>query len=394
MNKLLAKVLVSLASTLLCLALVEGFTRLMITRDADGDQIFRSLRLKPFHAPIEKTKALLDLYEKNKASTVMTYDSDLGWRPTSRGSNGNIGEFVSTRPNPEKTPQPGCLRIELFGGSYTRGGPPRSWWRVLDQKLAEKGVRAEVLNFGVAGYAMDQAYLRWKKDGAAYHPDIVIFGFSAGNMMDNVNVLRLLQNPQTGIPFTKPRFIFDCGALKLVNSPTVPPGMLLQHVADLGHWPLLKYEYYYNPVDYQPRWWEASRLLALIAAKRDTRLGWLDERRHYQMDEEPAQLTMKIIGQFRDDVERSGGKFLVIHLPSAPELQEYRATGKFSFAGAYQALQQITPVIQTEQNLRDVIGKADPHEFFEDGHYTSSLHASIGATAADYIAARWGKGGE
>ena len=43
--------------------------------------------------------------------------------------------------------------------------------------------------FGVGAYGMDQAYLRWKKHGAKFHPHIVIFGFVAGNVQDNVNMV-------------------------------------------------------------------------------------------------------------------------------------------------------------------------------------------------------------
>jgi hypothetical protein len=391
MNKAIAKALLSLISTLLCLGLLEGVTRMMIRRDPDGDLLFRDLRLHPLHPPVEKARELLDTYTKNFAAARVIYDPDLGWRPTAASSNGNSEGFVSSRPHPDKVPQPDCLRIALFGGSYTRGGSEESWWKVLDKRLSEKGVKAEVFNFGVGGYAMDQALLRWRKDGAPYHPDLVIFGFSAGNLADNLNILRLLQNPDTGIPFTKPRFILDNGALKLINSPTVPPQMLVPRIADLQHWPLLQYDRFYNPGDYQPRWWQASRLLSLIVAKRNVLSERLREQNLGRMDSEAARLALKIVQQFKSDVEHSGARFLVIHLPTPADLSDYQASGAFSFADLYRAVQDTAPVIQTEQNLMQVIGKQDPYSFFKDDHYNEALHASIGATAADYIAARWGR---
>jgi hypothetical protein len=391
MKKVLVKVLISLISTLLCFALLEGVTRMIIRRDPDGDLLFRSLRLSPCHPPIVKAATLIDNYEKHLASAKMIYDPDLGWRPAATGSDGNTEDFASTRPEPGRIPRPGCLRIALFGGSYTRGGTGKSWWKVLDQQLSQRRVNAEVLNFGVPGYAMDQAYLRWKKEGAAYHPDLVIFGFSAGNAMDNVNIVRLLQNPDTGIPFTKPRFILDHDALKLINSPTVPPDMLLRHMADLAHWPLLRYDHFYDPESYQRHWWQASRLLALIVAKKEVFSHRIDDRRFYQMDAEPARLALKIVRQFKHDVELSGSKFLVVHLPAANELSDYQAHGSFAYSDLYSQLRESAPVVQTEQNLMAVIGEKDPHSLFDDGHYTDALHASVGTTLAGYIAARWGK---
>ena len=44
----------------------------------------------------------------------------------------------------------------------------------LQHKLKDAGIRAEVLNFGVGAYGMDQAYLRWREQGKNFAPDIVI----------------------------------------------------------------------------------------------------------------------------------------------------------------------------------------------------------------------------
>ncbi len=381
------KLLLSLISALLCLVALEGAMRVMTRRDADGDLIFRSLRLPPLHAPVKKAQALLDAYQSKISQASMTYDADLGWRPTPLASGGNTDGFASSEPNPPKTPQPGKLRIALFGGSYTRGGGEGTWWRVFDEGLAKRGVKAEVLNFGVGGFAMDQALLRWRKDGIAYHPDVVIFGFSVGNSMDNMNIVRLLQNPDTGIPFTKPRFILDNGDLELINSPTVPPDQIVGHLENMADWPLLKYDHYYDPANYERHWWEASRLLSFVVAKNEAMAERRRRDSYYQMDAEAAQVALKIVQQFKRDVEAAGAKFLVIHLPAEPELVEYQAKGAFPYAELYQDVQEAAPVIQTEQSLMKVIGKGNVYSFFNDGHYGDALHEAVGETAADYIAA-------
>ena len=54
MKRFLAKVLLSLTSALLCLVLLEGVTRVILSRDPDGDLVFSYVRLKPFHPPLEK----------------------------------------------------------------------------------------------------------------------------------------------------------------------------------------------------------------------------------------------------------------------------------------------------------------------------------------------------
>ena len=83
--------------------------------------------------------------------------------------------------------------------------------------LVKHGFNVEVLNFGVPAFGMDQAYQRWERDGIAFAPHIVIFGLHAENAMRNENLIRALWRPNTGFPFTKPRYIFVGENLKLIN---------------------------------------------------------------------------------------------------------------------------------------------------------------------------------
>ena len=76
-------------------------------------------------------------------------------------------------PVPAFTPRAaeGVLRIALFGDSFTHGDDvpvEHSFGQVLEQQLITAGIPAEVLNFGVGGYGIDQAMLRFKEHGAAF----------------------------------------------------------------------------------------------------------------------------------------------------------------------------------------------------------------------------------
>lgn len=68
----------------------------------------------------------------------------------------------------------------------------------LEALLREKGLPAEVLNAGVAGYATDQVLLKIRQLVPLYRPDVVVYGFCANDLHGNA------LNNDHGIP--KPRF--------------------------------------------------------------------------------------------------------------------------------------------------------------------------------------------
>jgi len=77
----------------------------------------------------------------------------------------------------------------------------------------------EILNFGLGGHSLDQAYLRYLDEGASYSPDIVIVGFMTENINRIVSVYRPYYIEKTGIPLTKSRFILGGEELELIENP-------------------------------------------------------------------------------------------------------------------------------------------------------------------------------
>ncbi len=76
------------------------------------------------------------------------------------------------------------LRIATMGDSSTFGfGLPESdsWSRRLEAALAERGVQAEVLNFGVVGFSAAQGALYYVGKVRDFRPDVVIAAFGTAN---------------------------------------------------------------------------------------------------------------------------------------------------------------------------------------------------------------------
>ena len=114
------------------------------------------------------------------------YDPDLGWANIPNTSlkdyygpgldlTINPQGFRGTRPVEAQVPS-GMLRIICSGDSMTLGygvGDDQTWC----QALAALDPRLEAVNMGQGGYGVDQAYLWYRRDGAALARQLHIFAF-------------------------------------------------------------------------------------------------------------------------------------------------------------------------------------------------------------------------
>lgn len=111
----------------------------------------------------------------------------------------------------------GTLRVAAFGDSFVYGNEVAdadAWCAVLES--SSRGI--EVLNYGVGGYGLDQALLRFTHEGMELHPEVVLIGFAPDDMRRVVNVYRRFISTAEW-PLAKPRFVLRDGVLTLVPNP-------------------------------------------------------------------------------------------------------------------------------------------------------------------------------
>ena len=107
--------------------------------------------------------------------------------------------------------------IVTIGDSFTHGddvAPSENFPYLLDELLED----ARVLNMGVSGYAIDQAYLKYVKYGEKYQPEAVIFGIYVGDY------------GRTALSFTrfaKPRYVAGPFGMTLTNQPVPTPSEIM-----------------------------------------------------------------------------------------------------------------------------------------------------------------------
>ena len=149
---------------------------------------------------IEGLLSLLHPQVYRRPARIWQFDSELGWThvPGGRGRLVTPEFSVDIKINSEglrdleysRERPPGVRRILLFGDSFAEGwGVERNEMLSarLQSCLHEAGEQVEVLNFGVAGYGTDQAYLAFQKLGKRFQPDLVIYLFYGNDLWNNAS---------------------------------------------------------------------------------------------------------------------------------------------------------------------------------------------------------------
>ena len=177
-----------------------------------------------------KPAVITDLEAKNRASieghlaepdTYMVFDADLGWtiRPNARKSiyQANSRGLRASREY-DLAPPADRVRIAAFGDSFTHasGVPNAFTW---EERLEQLQPGLEVMNFGIPGSDPGQGLLRYRREGIAFHPGIVLIGMMSENINRMVNTFRPFYFSRSGLPFSKPRFELHGGRLVLLPNP-------------------------------------------------------------------------------------------------------------------------------------------------------------------------------
>jgi hypothetical protein len=251
------------------------------------------------------------------------------------------------------------LRIAIVGDSYAFGLEvpfESTWGNRLEQRLP---FSAQVLNFGVDGYGVDQAYLRYHRDIRPWYPDVVIFGFINHDLYRTMVVYPFISFPEWGFPFSKPRFTVDGGQLKLVATSAERPESLfsLESVAEL---PFVDYDPGYEKEDWKYRWYHQSYLVRLI-------LGWFPrwpDPSPHASHAAIATVNAEILEHFVREAISEGSVPYIVYFPGRGDLSgEDRTDRDFVFSALrHKGLQyeDLTSCMRDSEH-RNLFIKGHPH---------------------------------
>ena len=194
---------------------VRGVLRLVVVNLAVF--VALAIAIEGTSSLIRRTRALFREPVYLTPEPFIRHDPDLGWslRPgaviDTPGSTAslhiNARGLRSTRETGEVPP--GKIRLACSGDSYTFGdgaADGATWCAQLESLDA----RLDTVNLGVPGYGVDQAYLRYLRDGKDLHERIHLFAFIDDDLR------------RLGVRGIKPFLTMEGGRLTVNNVP-VPP---------------------------------------------------------------------------------------------------------------------------------------------------------------------------
>ena len=320
---------------------------------------FRHIQYQPIFFPIlpAQKEIIRNILSDNKV--FFTYSATLGWtvKPNSESTGwivrpnresksalyrSNSQGIRADRDYPLNVPTSGQFRLAAFGDSFTfcvDVANHETWeaqLEAIDQHL-------EVLNFGVGGYALDQAFLRYKEDGIKFHPHIVLIGHMSENIYRLLTTFWPFYYPGGDIPFGKPRFILKNDQLVLVDNPLSKREDLEKLVKDdRGVLERLKAQDYYATHRYfqGPFDFLASVRIMKIATSRFLRGDDVFKRKIYDTSGEAYQLTTKLIDEFYLLAESNSSIPIVLLFPNQSDLRMYIKNHKTCYSPLVEYLEK------------------------------------------------------
>lgn len=305
------------------------------------------------------------------------FDPELGWVTLDEDERGfpSAGRpRIVTRGARSYAPHApaGVLRVCAFGESFTRGDGVRAAETWPSRVEARMEGRVEVPNFGVGGYAIDQAYLCFHRHGLNYHPDVVLLGLTPYAIERTTNLYRPFYSHGTGIALAKPRFVVDGDSLRSVVSVVPDPIDFLDEIFDFSRHPLRQYEGYYDAAIYESSWLDRSRVAWLVRS----RLAWRRRSRRLSTERianpasEEIAITRLLVRRMATETEALGARYVVGIFPTYRTLRILRAEGRDLWAPLRQ---EIAAAGIEVWDLQETLTQEPEFSryFLPDGHLTA-----------------------
>ncbi len=348
------------------------------------DDLFLDRLVAPFDPPLfspAQRQTLKRIEEQLAAGAEVPgkFDPELGWCNQPDSGFGDFrydwaGARIGSGPLAREKPA-GVRRILAIGCSMTHGeevGPAESWCAQLDQALAE----VEVANLGVAAYGIDQALLRFRRDGPALHADEVWLGLlPTAALRVSTRYRPLLDHWSMDVAF-KPAFVLaGDGALELLPCPVgrlaeIPRLLHDQRafLAALGRDPWIERAHLaYAPrgTHWTHRFFTTRLVLTVLEAT-----GRREEACFAEPPGEEARLFTAIVDALAEEARRQGALCRLIVLPGQGDLEQLAEDGRGYWQDWSERREREGLCIWDVSEALLADGRIDRRLFAPQGHYT------------------------
>lgn len=329
--------LFKLTAFLIALVIIEVLARLIIAV-APGDPIYSTTEI--LRIQTHGLEAMI----ADDPSAGTRFDGELGWTVrsdfTSEMETINAQGLRSLRAY-SSTAAEGVLRVAAYGDSFVFGSEVNDedvWSRVIERDHPD----IELLNYGVPGYGLDQAYLRYARHEGRLDAEIVLIGMTPVTPERLVNVCSSFY-AQSDFS-VKPRFVLGAGGeLVLIDNPIVSLDDAKQYVTHPERILALgQHDYFYDPLVFENPLYDLSgavRLVTSVYHRIDLR--FLDGDRpnvgfrgttRYNVDSTSFQILTKLTERWIEEIRADGKTPLVVVFTDYFALQREQAHGQTRYA--------------------------------------------------------------
>ncbi len=259
----------------------------------------------------------LKLYENSlQENAFYVGHSNLGWA-IGAGRKSEDGLYVSSKRGLRSRLQGEDLllqktnhRIALFGNSFMFSEEV-DYDSSLQNHMQEQVKNLDqVISFGVPGYGIDQAVLRYEEELNEWNPDTVILAFIRDDIYRALNVYTGLK-PTWGIPFSKPRYLERDGEWSLYNVPNLSP-VEIYNKKEITALPLLEHDAAYFAYEWEDTFLDWSILFRYLISIYPP---W-SELSPTTDNKALVNISGFMANKFKNLAEQNNDSFLVVYLPS------------------------------------------------------------------------------
>lgn len=338
---------------LLSIGALEVLIRIKAEKDLDGNVWFKGRMIHVESLPVaEMSKQLNDL--NSALHSYIIYDQWLGWTNSRdfesedksyihNDQHLRVGD-VNQHFNDDRSDK---IRVAFIGDSYIYGAEvsyKESLVGLVDIGLDT--IDYEVMNFGVGGYGMDQAYLRLKHEVLDFHPDWVIFGFQPENCHRNFNLIRALYSKHEASPFSKPMFTQSGKEFELLNYPTMLPPQMIESLGEDELWQKDEFMKDYSnkshvlySIGFLSSFWNENRWNIYRNEQ-----AFMESERNFNK----TKYIVKLMGQLCEENEID---FAMVHLPRKEDLLHLKNGEELNYNSLLHDMKDNYLVIDPTQDL-------------------------------------------
>lgn len=362
----------------LTLGLAEIVLRVIAVDDPLGDRI-GPVVLRPYDwdAFVEHNAAI---YERSKhADAFYVGHEQLGWAVGSSRKSAD-GMYVSSvnglrseKQGEDLLNAPHNTRLALYGDSFMFSEEVSfddSLQKFLQAEMPQGG---QVVTFGVPGYGIDQAVRSFELSASQWRPEVVVLAFIRDDFRRALNIHTSLK-VTWGIPFSKPRYVFEGSELRTINDPAFSVDRMLD-LSQVGELPHLALEEEYFAHDWQGPLLLGSHLLRFLYSVYPS---WDEPTGTKEM----TALGGALVNRFLDRAQLEGRQAIAVYLPSKSDFRENNKEAAQSF------LKELTAIGVNFFDATDcLLAQVSPEALYVEGgtHYSREGNRALAGCLSNQL---------